>query len=60
MSWGTDWGHLAANNKARKVLEEVFYWPKVFKDAISYVKSCNACQQTGRISYKDGLSQKGI
>lgn len=53
-------GHLTAKNTARKVLEEGFYQSTLFKDAIAYVKTCDACQRTCRISYKDGLQQKGI
>lgn len=52
--------HLSANNTTQKVLEVKFYWPTLFKDAILYVKSCDACQRTCRISYKDGLPQKDI
>lgn len=53
-------GHLAANNTAQNVLVVGFYLPTHFKDVIAYVITCDACQQIGRISYRDGLPQKSI
>ncbi|KAJ9542142.1 hypothetical protein OSB04_028648 [Centaurea solstitialis] len=33
-------GHFGANLTARKVLESGFYWPTIFKDAHTLIKSC--------------------
>ncbi|KAJ9547531.1 hypothetical protein OSB04_020074 [Centaurea solstitialis] len=57
---GPTGGHFGANLTARKVLESGFYWPTIFKDAHTLIKSCDACQRAGNITKKDELSQQSI
>ncbi|KAJ9536179.1 hypothetical protein OSB04_un000639 [Centaurea solstitialis] len=53
-------GHFGANLTARKVLESGFYWPTIFKDAHTLIKSCDACQRAGNITKKDEMPQQSI
>ncbi|KAJ9541590.1 LOW QUALITY PROTEIN: hypothetical protein OSB04_028096 [Centaurea solstitialis] len=57
---GPTGGHFGANLTARKVLESGFYWPTVFKDAHTLIKSCDACQRAGNITKKDEMPQQSI
>jgi hypothetical protein len=43
-------GHHAGDLTAAKVLQQWWYWPKLFKDAHKMVKNCNVCQRTGTTS----------
>ncbi|KAJ9545103.1 hypothetical protein OSB04_024810 [Centaurea solstitialis] len=54
---GPTGGHFGANLTARKVLESGFYWPTIFKDAHTLIKSCDACQRAGNITKKDEMPQ---
>ncbi|KAJ9561813.1 hypothetical protein OSB04_006973 [Centaurea solstitialis] len=53
-------GHFGANLTARKVLEWGFYWPTVFKDAHTLLKSRDACQRAGNNTKKDKMPQQSI
>ncbi|KAJ9535255.1 hypothetical protein OSB04_un001653 [Centaurea solstitialis] len=57
---GPTGGHFEANLTARKVLESGFYWPTIFKDAHTLIKSCDACQRAGNITKKDEMPQQSI
>ncbi|KAJ9545268.1 hypothetical protein OSB04_024975 [Centaurea solstitialis] len=57
---GPTGGHFGANLTARKVLESGFYWPTIFKDADTLIKSCDACQRAGNITKKDEMPQQSI
>ncbi|KAJ9538868.1 hypothetical protein OSB04_031601 [Centaurea solstitialis] len=57
---GPTGGHFGANLTARKVLESGFYWPTIFKDAHTLIKSCDACQRAGNITKKDETPQQSI
>ncbi|KAJ9557778.1 hypothetical protein OSB04_012392 [Centaurea solstitialis] len=57
---GPTGGHFGANLTAKKVLESKFYWPTVFKDAHTLIKSCDACQRAGNITKKDEMPQQSI
>ncbi|KAJ9542541.1 hypothetical protein OSB04_029047 [Centaurea solstitialis] len=57
---GPTGGHFGANLTARKVLESGFYWPTIFKDAHTLVRSCDACQRAGNITKKDEMPQQSI
>ncbi|KAJ9552607.1 hypothetical protein OSB04_016652 [Centaurea solstitialis] len=57
---GPTGGHFGANLTARKVLESGFYWPTIFKDAHTLIKSCGACQRAGNITKKDEMPQQSI
>ncbi|CAH9102258.1 unnamed protein product [Cuscuta epithymum] len=50
-------GHFSGNRTARRVLECGYYWPTLFKDANSYVASCDRCQRVGNISKRDEMPQ---
>ena len=43
-------GHFGPTRTATKVLQSKFYWPSVFKDNYSFVKTCVRCQRVGNIS----------
>jgi hypothetical protein len=34
-------GHFADKRKTYKILQSVYYWPTIFKDAKKYVASCD-------------------
>ncbi|KAJ9547271.1 hypothetical protein OSB04_019814 [Centaurea solstitialis] len=57
---GPTGGHFGANLTARKVLESEFYWPTIFKDAHTLIKTCDACQRAGNITKKDEMPQQSI
>ena len=42
-------GHLAGDITAHKVLQSGFYWPTLFKDARTFVLSCDESQRIGNI-----------
>ncbi|GAA0157633.1 hypothetical protein LIER_14861 [Lithospermum erythrorhizon] len=39
--------HIRARSLAIKITRAGYYWPTLVKDAMSYVKRCNACQRLG-------------
>ena len=41
-------GHFANKRTTYKVLNSGYYWPTLFKDAKTYVKSCDNCQRMGK------------
>ena len=43
-------GHFGANRITTKVCQSGFYWPTLFKDAQSYIATCDRCQRIGNIS----------
>ena len=53
-------GHFGEQKIVAKVLQSEFYWPTLFKDAHSFVKSCNKCQRTGNISSKNEMPFNSI
>nr|XP_016505955.1 PREDICTED: uncharacterized protein LOC107823764 [Nicotiana tabacum] len=48
-------GHFGGVRTAAKVLESVFYWPTLFKDAHLWVKGCDECQRTRNISRRHDM-----
>ena len=48
-------GHHAGERTAYKVLQSVFYWPTLFKDAKRFVLSCDECQRVGNISRRNKM-----
>jgi len=54
---GPTGGHNGASYTARKVLDSGFYWPSLFKDAYEFVRSCDACQRVGNISFRNEMPQ---
>ena len=53
-------GHFGPNKTAAKVLQCGFYWPNLFKDAIAFVSSCDRCQRTGNISFRQEMPLTNI
>ncbi|GJX85959.1 reverse transcriptase domain-containing protein [Tanacetum coccineum] len=49
-------GHNGADVTARKVFEPGFYWPTIFKDAVQYVRECDACQKGRGGNYSSSIS----
>ena len=44
--------HFSSQKTARKVLQSLFNWPSLFKDANSMCRECDKCQRLGKISYR--------
>ncbi|GJW55894.1 reverse transcriptase domain-containing protein [Tanacetum coccineum] len=42
---GPTGGHHSANLTARKVFDAGFFWPTIYRDAHSMIKSCDTCQK---------------
>ncbi|GJT21390.1 reverse transcriptase domain-containing protein [Tanacetum coccineum] len=57
---GPTGGHHSANITARKVFDAWFFWPTIYQDAHSMIKSCDACQRQGKISHRDEMPQNAI
>ncbi|GJV95759.1 reverse transcriptase domain-containing protein [Tanacetum coccineum] len=57
---GPTGGHHSANITAQKVFDAGFFWPTIYQDAHSMIKSCDACQKTGKISHRDEMPQNAI
>ncbi|GJW09323.1 reverse transcriptase domain-containing protein [Tanacetum coccineum] len=53
-------GHHSANLTARKVFDVGFFWPTIYRDAHTMIKSCNTCQRQGKISQRDEMPQNAI
>ena len=54
---GPTGGHHGVLLTARKVFDAGFYWPTIFKDAATFVRSCDKCQRVGNISSQDEMPQ---
>ncbi|GKA74458.1 reverse transcriptase domain-containing protein [Tanacetum coccineum] len=57
---GPTGGHHSANLTARKVFDASFFWPTIYRDAHSMIKSCDTCQRQGKISQRDEMPQNAI
>ncbi|GJY39530.1 reverse transcriptase domain-containing protein [Tanacetum coccineum] len=57
---GPTGGHHSANITARKVFDVGFFWPTIYQDAYSMIKSYDACQRQGKISHRDEMPQNAI
>ncbi|GKF32124.1 reverse transcriptase domain-containing protein [Tanacetum coccineum] len=53
-------GHHSANLTARKVFDASFFWPTIYRDAHTMIKSCDTCQRQGKISQRDEMPQNAI
>lgn len=53
-------GHHGVNRTVAKVLQSGFYWPTIFKDAHAFVSSCDKCQRSGNISWKNEMPLNNI
>ncbi|GJZ57157.1 reverse transcriptase domain-containing protein [Tanacetum coccineum] len=57
---GPTGGHHSANLIARKVFDASFFWPTIYRDARTMIKSCDTCQRQGKISQRDEMPQNSI
>ncbi|GJT76260.1 reverse transcriptase domain-containing protein [Tanacetum coccineum] len=57
---GPTGGHHSANLTARKVFDAGFFWPTIYRDAHTMIKSCDTCQRQGKISQRDEMPQNVI
>ncbi|GJZ69073.1 reverse transcriptase domain-containing protein [Tanacetum coccineum] len=57
---GPTGGHHSANLTARKVFDAGFFWPTIYRDAHSMIKSCDTCQRQGKISQRDEMPSNVI
>ncbi|GJT26227.1 reverse transcriptase domain-containing protein [Tanacetum coccineum] len=49
---GPTGGHHSANLTAGKVFDAGFFWPTIYRDAHTMIKSCDTCQRQGKISQR--------
>ncbi|GJR01158.1 reverse transcriptase domain-containing protein [Tanacetum coccineum] len=57
---GPTGGHHSANLTARNVFDAGFFWPTIYRDAHTMIKSCDTCQRQGKISQRDEMPQNAI
>ena len=50
-------GHASESKTQAKIVQAGFFWPNMFKDVHEYVKSCDPCQRTGKISKRQEMPQ---
>ncbi|GKB44969.1 reverse transcriptase domain-containing protein [Tanacetum coccineum] len=55
---GPTGGHHGPNYTAKKVFDTRFFWPSIYKDTHILVKSSDACQRKGTISFKNEMPQQ--
>ncbi|GKD59856.1 reverse transcriptase domain-containing protein [Tanacetum coccineum] len=53
-------GHHSANITAKKVFDAGFFWPTIYRDAHTMIKSCDTCQRQGKILQRDEMPQNAI
>ncbi|GKE24493.1 reverse transcriptase domain-containing protein [Tanacetum coccineum] len=53
-------GHHGANLTAKKVFDASFFWPTIYRDAHTMIKSCDTCQRQGKISQRNEMPQNAI
>ncbi|GJW88978.1 reverse transcriptase domain-containing protein [Tanacetum coccineum] len=51
---------IEANLTAQKVFDAGFFWPTIYRDAHTMIKSCDTCQRQGKISQRDEMPQNAI
>jgi hypothetical protein len=52
---GPTGGHNGASYTAKIVFHSGFYWPTIYKDAYTLIKSCNVCQRVGNMSSRNDM-----
>ncbi|GJY03251.1 reverse transcriptase domain-containing protein [Tanacetum coccineum] len=57
---GPTGGHHSANLTSQKVFDAGFFWPTIYRDAHTMIKSCDTCQRQGKISQRDEMPQNAI
>ncbi|GKC33928.1 reverse transcriptase domain-containing protein [Tanacetum coccineum] len=53
-------GHHSANLTAKKEFYAGFFWPTIYRDAYTMIKSCDTCQRQGEVSQRDEMPQNII
>ncbi|GKC82427.1 reverse transcriptase domain-containing protein [Tanacetum coccineum] len=53
-------GHHSVNLTAQKVFDSGFFWPTIYRDAHTLIKSCDTCKKQGKISQRDEMAQNAI
>ncbi|GJV18970.1 reverse transcriptase domain-containing protein [Tanacetum coccineum] len=53
-------GHYGPSTTTKKVFDDGFYCPTIFKEAHTLVQNCDACQRSGSLSRKDEMPQNSI
>ncbi|GKB21499.1 reverse transcriptase domain-containing protein [Tanacetum coccineum] len=53
-------GHYGPSITVKKVFDDGFYWPTIFKEAQTLVQNCDACQRSGSISRRDEIPLNNI
>ena len=48
-------GHAKAFKTTAKILQSGLFWPSMFKDVQRFVVSCDACQRSGNISWRNEM-----
>ncbi|GJW30680.1 reverse transcriptase domain-containing protein [Tanacetum coccineum] len=51
---GPTGGHHSANLTARKVFDVGFFWPTIYRDAHTMIKSCDTYQRQGHVPFQHG------
>ncbi|GJU96130.1 reverse transcriptase domain-containing protein [Tanacetum coccineum] len=57
---GPTGGHHSANLTVKKVFDAGFFWPTIYRDAHTMIKTCDTCQRQGKISQRDEMPQNAI
>ncbi|GJS70244.1 reverse transcriptase domain-containing protein [Tanacetum coccineum] len=57
---GPTGGHHSANLTAQKVFDFGYFWPTIYRDAHTMIKSCDTCRRQGKISQRDEMPQNAI
>ncbi|GKE16465.1 reverse transcriptase domain-containing protein, partial [Tanacetum coccineum] len=57
---GPTGGHHSANLTTRKVFDTGFFWPTIYRDAHTMIKSCDMFQRQGKISQRVEMPQNAI
>ncbi|GJR74568.1 reverse transcriptase domain-containing protein [Tanacetum coccineum] len=53
-------GHHSANLTARKVFDAGFFWPTIYRDAHTMIKSCDTCQRQGHFRLHMGINTSSL
>ncbi|GJS42922.1 reverse transcriptase domain-containing protein [Tanacetum coccineum] len=57
---GPTGGHHSVNLIAQKVFDAGLFWPTIYRDVHTMIKSCDTCQRQGKISQRDEMPQNAI
>ncbi|GJR28593.1 reverse transcriptase domain-containing protein [Tanacetum coccineum] len=57
---GPTGGHHSANLTAQKLFDAGFFWPTIYRDAHTMIKSWDTYERQGRISQRDEMPQNAI